>query len=40
MLIKPFLENPNESHDLFDKNVKKVNEEDEDFIEALQDIQV
>ena len=40
MLIKPFLEYSNESQDLFNKNVKKLNEEEDDFIGALQDIQV
>ena len=40
MLTKPFLENPNESQELLNKNVKKLNEDDDDFIGALQDIQV
>ena len=35
-----YLENTNDSQDLIDINVKKENEEDEDFIGALQDIQV
>ena len=35
-----YLENTNDSQDLFDVNVKKGSEEDEDFIGALQDIQV
>ena len=35
-----YLENTNDSQDLIDINVKKGTEEDEDFIGALQDIQV